>query len=209
MRLAYLYIIILLGSHSMVNGQTYLWDSWWRGEVTLEDGTLEKGMVNYDYESRTLIVRKEKSEKTYVAGNVYSFWVERIYEAKTVTKSKETYFSIYEENEYGYRMPSFYRALILGEVSVLLKGELLYQYSFDDPQFYIKNVPYLLFRDGRLERAKTWKKRLITQIEGDQRDLKRYIKKERLLLHDPVDLAKFIQFHNRNLSTLKNETRTL
>ena len=73
MRLTYLYIIILLGSHSMVNGQTYLWDSWWRGEVTLEDGTLEKGMVNYDYESRTLIVRKEKSEKTYVAGNVYSF----------------------------------------------------------------------------------------------------------------------------------------
>lgn len=193
----------------MVNGQTYLWDSWWRGEVTLEDGSLEKGMVNYDYESRTLIVRKENSEKTYVAGNVYSFWVERIYETKTVTKSKETYYSIYEENEYGFRMPSFYRALILGEVSVLLKGELLYQYSFDDPQFYIKNVPYLLFRDGRLERAKTWKKRLITQIEGDQSDLKRYIKKERLLLHDPVDLAKLIQFHNRNLNTLKNETRTL
>jgi hypothetical protein len=122
--------------------------------------------------------------------------VERIYESKTAIKSKETYYSIYEMNENGVRHPSFYRALIFGKVSVFLKGEIIYINAFDGPKFYIKNIPYLFFRDGRLEKASQRKNSLIAQIDGDKKILRRFMKEERLALYNPVDLARIIEFHN-------------
>ena len=59
-----------------------------------------------------------------------------------------------------------------------------------------KNIPYLFFRDGRLEKASQRKKSLIAQIDGDKKILRRFMKEERLALYNPVDLAKIIQFHN-------------
>ena len=68
--------------------------------------------------------------------------------------------------------------------------------GFDKPQLYVKEEPYLYFpREDRIERAKTWRKKVIDQMGGDREFLLKFIKKERLNILNPSDLAKLVQYN--------------
>ena len=121
--LASLILLILLSVLS--NAQTLSVDDWRNGKVVLNNGVIHFGKIFYDDEKNVLIVKVDAKDLTFSADEIYKFELEKKYLGDGAELAEKVYFTIYEEDKYGIKTPSFYRVIIGGEISVLTKGFVL------------------------------------------------------------------------------------
>lgn len=194
-----LYSLLFILLINSVYAQSYYDEFWWKGHVVLNDGTKQEGLINYDYRSNTLILKTGQYEKTYSAGDIYSFKFNEVRREGRLIYALRRYYTIYEKNKRGMLEPKFYNVLVGGDVSVMVRSKYDYiDYFSPKDWFYNGDVSYLRFSDGRVERASGWRKKVISQLGGNPEELRAYIKEHKLNLWYPYDLARLV--HHFNIS---------
>lgn len=180
-----------------VSSQSYAVDNWWQGHVILKDSSQLDGWINYDYESNSLILKQGMTQRTYVAHDVMMFKIYEVRKEGELVFMSRDYYPIYQQNQYGFSMPSFYNVILSGHVSVLLKSRDDHpNYFFMRGGYFYGDEIYLMFENGTVVKASERKRKLVSQLGGNKKELLEFIKRYGLNLRYPYDVQRLVSFYN-------------
>lgn len=195
-----------------VNAQRFPSQIWHPGELTLEDRSVIKGSIKYDFERETVQIQVGETTQTYDASQVLTFnFFDQVY------KGKRVIYALPYTRESGYVRPTFFEVIVEGKMTFLVREYLVTQagntptgiYSRDvfNPypynsisQTYLAYNMYFVEQDGVINQARSRRKDIVNQFEGNHAELKKYIKGENLKLERLDDVAKLVEYYNNELS---------
>ena len=209
--LSTLFILCLSIVSTGVKAQQFPSKVWHTGELTLNDRTLIKGALKYDFERETVQMQVDETTQTYDASQVLSFVF-----FDDIFKLKREVYSLPYATQSGYQRPKFFEVIVEGKMTFLVREYMVTQAAANNPsmrqigvygnlpmntnsQDYLAFSMYFLKEDGMIRESRAKKKDIISQFDGDHTQLKKYVKKEKLKLDRLEDIAKLVEFYNNEI----------
>ncbi len=184
-----------------------------RGQVTLNDGTVYTGMVQYNLES-DVILFKEPGAKGIATFTANQFKIVRINQ-QGIEQTRIFYSLPIRENS-GYKRPKIFEALYQGETSLVGREYIIERAqpisqgfarrSLFDPFYfpserrltrkYLAYNLYLVDQVGGITLLGKSRGDVIRAFEGHQSELRKFIKQEKLRMNRIEDLTLLVQYYN-------------
>lgn len=194
-----------------LNAQQFPSNLWHPGELTLNDRTLLKGSLKYNFELETVQIQVGETTQTFDASQVLSFvFFDQVY------KGRREIYSLPYATQSGYQRPKFFEVIVEGKMTFLVREYLVTQDSRNNPsmrsmrqlgtygnlpmtasfQTYLAYNMYFVKEDGVIRESRAKKKDVIDQFDNSQALLKKYAKQEKLKLDRLEDIAKLVRYYN-------------
>ncbi|WP_421869169.1 hypothetical protein [Marinoscillum sp.] len=179
--------------------QEFSSEVWHDGFLVTSDQDTLQGLLKYDMESNIVQVIQNQIVKTYSSHKVFYF---EIYD-KIVSSYRQFYSIPYNVN-YNYKIPILFEVLYEGPLS-LLSREAVVQETVSNSSAYwggsfVRDVVnytfYFLDKQGNIDSYTGKKADLLAIMTKHERDVKDYIKKNKLKTDEIRDLIRITAFYN-------------
>jgi hypothetical protein len=204
---------ILLSLISFVEGlsQNFPQDSWYPGKVTLETGEEKQGVIKYDLDANLIQLEWENKIETYHASQFSTFSI--------YMKEEDLYRDFYvlpHANKSGYKRPTIFELIVEGEMSLLAReyiatrnmnanngfmgspwGGGINPYAPNMTQRFLAFKLFLVDNQARVRALTTNRKEVIAAFGEHQKEIKRYIKSQKLKTESLVDMAQLVNYFNK------------
>lgn len=167
---------------------------WSKGVVSLTDGSIVEGAVNYNIARDLVQVRSKDSVRIFAANQIQRFEV-----YKDVTRVKRTginlktklttYYSLPYVRNNGYSRPKLFEVLVEGNTSLLRRW--VYGTRYSDRKLYLRNP------DGKITLIKKRRGQVIDSFDGKYDELRKFIKRERLDMYKINDVVNLVTEYNK------------
>lgn len=204
-------IMALFFCSLQVNGQSFPQDNWYLGNVTLSNGEKKEGTIKYDLETNTIQLQWNNKIETYHASQFITFSI--------YLESEELYRNFYvlpHANAAGYKRPTIFELIMEGEISLVAReyigtrndsvnnGFIGSRWgAFNNPFPTTFTTQYLAFRlflvdrKGNVTGLSNNKKDVIAAFGDHQKELKRYMKEEKIKVDQVADVAQLVNYFNQ------------
>lgn len=197
-----------------LQGQSFPQDQWYVGHVTLNDGQRKEGYIKYDLDANSVQYQWENKVESYYANQFYTFAI--------LVEEENQYRVFYVlpyEGDNNYKRPTIFELIREGNTSLLAREYIatrndspssnFYRGGFGrgvspynppyDPSFTTRYLAFKLFladEKGRIKPLSSRKKEVIATFGEHQKELKKFIKKERIKTDQVMDMAKLVNYFN-------------
>ncbi len=198
--------------------QDFPQSQWYEGSVTLDDGKTKSGVIKYDLDANSIQIAINSKIETYHASQFYTFSI-----IMQEDKLKRDFYVLPFKNSAGYERPTIFELIAEGTKSLLAREYIAtttssagsysgysrygYRYPYYNPSPMGNTTRrYLAFRlfladdQGNVVALNSKKSDVIEELGNHQRELKRFVKQEKLKVDRVADMAKLVQYFN----TLEN-----
>ncbi|HCX22416.1 MAG: hypothetical protein CMB80_30370 [Flammeovirgaceae bacterium] len=180
-------------------GQEFSNEIWHDGYLVTSDQDTLSGLVKYDMESNIVQVIHNQVVKTFSSHKL--FYVE-IYD-KVVSSYRQFYSIPYNVN-YNYKIPILFEVLYEGPLSLLSREAIVQETTNSGSAYwgspYVRNVMaytfYFLDKEGNIDMFTGKKADLITIMSKHGREIKEYVKENKLKPDEVRDLIRITAFYN-------------
>ena len=184
-------------------------EMWHLGELTLRDESILKGEVKYDLQADLIQLNTGRRIRTYAANQLNKF---RIFQENT--GRHRTFYSIPYTNENGYRRPKLFELVFNGNTSLLAREFIAVTrrnvgppvqnfFSFrQNPMItsterILKHRLYLINKEGKIQMLGSKRKDVIHSFESNHKELKKFIRKNRLKMGNIEDITTLVRYYNQ------------
>lgn len=203
-------IVIFLLSVFTLSAQDFPSENWYVGNVTLTSGEQKEGVIKYDLESNSIQINIDNKIETYHASQFITF---------TILMKKEelrrSFYVLPYANVAGYKRPTIFELIHEGQTSLVAReyiatrnmnaGSNFYNSrfgGFNDPYNRTFRQRYLAFRlflvdnQGAVTPLSAKRNDVIAALGDHQKELKRFIKDNKLKMDRVPDMADLIAYYN-------------
>lgn len=185
-------------------------ESWHRGDLVLNDGSVLEGSIKYDLEADAIQLDHEDKILTYAANQLKQF---RVFQEDI--REYRVFYTIPYVTEYGYRRPKFFELIFEGRTSLLAREFISittrsnastyfrggtrfdpYGNSRSLKVRFLDHNLYLVNPEGKIELLGSSRKEVIYAFEGKHNELRKFIKKQRLKMDKVEDMASLVEYYN-------------
>lgn len=187
--------------------QSFPQDSWYKGKLTLKNGQEKEGIIKYDLEANAIQLQTDHKIETYHANQFITFSIllrrEQIY---------RNFYVLPHANNSGYKRPTIFELIIEGERSLLAREYIatrtsntnsgFYGSRYSNPytptvsQRYLAFKLFLVDKNGSITELNTNKKDVIAAFGNYQKELKKFIKQEKIKTDKVTDMAELVDYYN-------------
>ncbi|KYG82350.1 hypothetical protein [Roseivirga echinicomitans] len=209
----YVYVLVLLSFMAFgVNAQTFPSELWHEGQVNLTDGSVKSGNIKYDLDRQTVQLKIGQRNETYDASQVtsFSFLQESI-------NARRMFYSLPYAIQNNYRRPVFFEVVVTGKMTLLAREYVVvrsnntpsslnsrYRYldysGFNGSRSYLSYKMFFAKEDGTIRESSGKKNDVLYQFGEARSELKKYVKKEKLKLDRLEDVAKLVEYYNKEIN---------
>ncbi len=206
-KLVYIFAYLCIVSLGL-NAQSFPQDNWYIGRVTLKDGQEKEGIIKYDLEANAIQLKIDEKFETYHANQFITFTI--------LMKQEEVYRSFYvlpHANTAGYKRPTVFELITEGEVSLLAREYIATRntspnsgfygsrwasnpYSPTIAQRYLAFRLFLVDKRGNITALNTNKRDVIASFGDHQKDLKKFVKSNKIKTDRVMDMAELVEYYN-------------
>jgi len=208
----FLMLIHLLVSAHLV-GQEFPQDIWYRGSVTFNDGTTKEGIINYDLDANAIRIEIDQKVETYHANQFRSY---SIYQEEE--NFYRNFYVLQHANSTNYRRPTVFELINEGEVSLLAREYIATRSDNTNSSFFRNSFggfgnPYapvntittrylafnlfLVDNRGKVTALSTNKKAVISAFGAHQKELKKFIKENKLKMDRVMHMSRLVDYFNQ------------
>ena len=183
--------------------QRFAENYWHPGKVFIEGGDTLSGDLKFDLQNEIVQVNSQIGLQTLTARKVLNFQFYDSFEQKD-----RYYYALPYAKVSSYQTPIFFELLIQGEAVTLLTRESLVTqtyvntnpYSFYPripfTNTYLKNDFYFLYKSGKIKHFDCSKKGLLYLLNYREKDIKEYLKNNRVRYDSKQDMIGIIDYYN-------------
>ena len=179
--------------------------AWHTGELTLNDGITLEGKIKYDLETDALHLNSGGNTRTYVANQIEKF---HIYQ-RDIKRQRE-FISIPFETKAGYKRPKFFEIVYQNATSLLVREVNSFSNQtrvnplathgvgrLHRVRVGVVNYDYFLVdNQGNLKLVDKGVKGVARSFENHQKELKSFIRANKLRVKEIDDMIKLVTFYN-------------
>jgi hypothetical protein len=204
----YLYLLLFVGLGSLTASAQYFPSQiWHEGELTLLDGEKLRGKVKYNLEADVVQLNTTNTVQTYSARKILFF---EFYDQE-YGRYRQFYALPYEGTS-NYRVPRLFEVLHENTLTLLCREEIVQD---NVPQFGYYNYYgnrmgtrqrldfnyFFLDRKGEIVRYSQKKDDLYDIMDNHQREVRKYMKQNRLKHDRQGDLVRITAYYNTLLNS--------
>jgi len=191
-----------------VFSQDFPQDNWYPGSAVLTTGEEKKGQIKYDLESNSIQLESDNKIETFHASqfNTFSIYMDR-------ENMYRAFYVLPYAGSTGYKRPTIFELIVEGELSLLAREYIVTRggnanpsvrtngfVRMSDPfglvqQFLGFNL-YLVDKRANVIELTTNRKEVVAAFGEHQKDLKKYIKEEKLKTDNLIDMAQLVNYFN-------------
>lgn len=205
-----LIVLLLAVIAYQVNGQSFPQNNWYAGGVSLSTGEEKQGTIKYDLETNTIQLQWNNKIETYHASQFITFSI--YLESEDLNR---TFYVLPFANAAGYKRPTIFELIMEGEISLLAReyigtrndsvnnGFIGSRWgAFNNPFPTTFTTQYLAFRlylvdkKGNVTSLSNNRKDVIAAFGDHQKELKRYIKEQKIKVDQVADVAQLVNYFN-------------
>lgn len=181
------------------SSQDFAFELWHEGKLILDSGDTLRGNIKYDMQSDLIQYQASENAKpeSYTARKVLYF---EIFDG--TVKRYRIFYSLPYSTSGQYKAPVFFELLEEGKLTVLCR-EFLEHRTTSSFYFYgtytrlvLVNRYFLLKENGNIEEYRGKKNDWYELMRGNEDEVQKYVKANRLDLDDKYDLAKAVNYYN-------------
>lgn len=203
------FISLLLLSHFSF-AQRFVEEAWHEGTVLLESGDSLQGNLKFNLSEEIIQVDMRGSLQTLTSRKVLSFkFFDRF------DNRNRSYYTLPFSKVADYKTPTFFELLWQGDHITLLNREAFVTQTSTNPYYggfgmrnnfpvtysYIKNNFYFLYKNSKIKLFDGTKKGILILLQDREKDIKNYLKDNRVRFDNKQDMIRLIDFYN----ALKNK----
>lgn len=167
--------------------------------ITTEQDTI-RGKIKYDMETNIVQLIKDNVVKTYSSHNIFYFEI-----FDTVVKNYRQFYSIPYHVDYNYETPIIFEVLYEGPLSLLSREAIVQETVNSNSAFYsggsyvrdkISHTFYFLDKQGNITLFSGKRNDLFTIMARKSRQIKEFVKENRLKTDEIRDLIRITAFYN-------------
>lgn len=195
---------ILLYFHSLLRAQVMADNYWQNGKVYLTSGDTLRGNFKFNLTNEVLQIEVRGTIKTFSARKILAFdFFDRI------EQKKRYYYTLPYSKVSHYKTPSFFELLFQENPLTLLCREKLITQTvvYNNPyNTYPSNTPiiqtrikyefYILKENGEIVPFNGTKKHLLYLLRDREKDIKTFLKENRISYTNKRDMIRVIDFYN-------------
>lgn len=198
-----IFILFFLSSE-YVSAQAFAPNFWHEGTVTLQNGQIYTGNLKFDLDNEIIQVQSRNGHKTLTSRKVSSF---EFYDKSL--RQDRIYYTLPFAKVSNYKTPSFFELVAQGKPISILSREKLVNESitannginrgFGGPTFVrtvVKYDMFFLYSNGKIKSFNGTKKGLLYLLQDREKDVKEYMKANRVRLDDREDIVNLILYYN-------------
>ena len=206
--IAILLFTLLVASPSGLWAQRFAQEYWHKnGRVKLADGNIYEGDLKFDLENEIVQIQVRGVLKTFTSRKVSSFEFFDNFEQRD-----RAYYALPFAKVSNYKTPTFFELIMQDNpISILVRESLTTRtYVANNPYSINNNIPitrtvikydfYFLDKKGRIVYFNGTKKGLLYLLRNREKDIKEYLRQNRVNFENRNDLIDIIRFYN-----LKNQ----
>lgn len=194
-----LFIVFLLASAVSIKAQEFSSEVWHDGFLVTTDEDTLRGLVKYDMESNIVQVIQNQVVKTYSSHKVFYF---EIYD-KIVSSYRQFYSIPYNVN-YNYKIPIIFEVLYEGPLSLMARESIVQENVSNNSAYWggsflmdvVNYTFYFLDKEGNMDIYTGKKGDLLEIMSKHGRDVKNFIKQNKLKTDEVRDLIRITAFYN-------------
>ena len=200
----FIFIIINLCFHLELQAQRFAQNYWHKnGKVKLTDGTIYEGELKYDLENELIQLQVNGVLKTLTSRKVGSF------EYYDNFEQRDRYFyALPFAKVSGYKTPTFFELLMQDQpITLLVRESLTTQTDVINSPYtinrgatitrtVIKYDFFFLYKNGKIVSFNGTKKGLLYLLKNREKDIKNYLKENRVNFENKRDLIDIIRYYN-------------
>ena len=201
MKIFLTFIFSLFFSFS-VQAQVFPSEIWHRGKAVLVSGDTLEGLIKYDLE-KDAIQLKEASDRVYAFSAQKLFYFQLF---DTGIKSYRHFYSLPLEVSRGYSVPMLFEVLYEGRLTLLAREKIVAAESMEkvtdlsllpnDVRLLLAFDFFFLEKDGTIRSYIPKKRRLLSIMDRKYKEVKKYIRRNKLRHDDMSDLVRITAYYN-------------
>ncbi len=206
MKYAHFVIIILIVCFFSKNetfAQAFAENYWHSGTVFLEEGDTLSGTLKFSLQDEVVQIETATGLKTLTARNAIAFYFLDRFEQR-----ERHYYALPYPKVSNYPTPTYFELIMQGEPITLLCRESMVVQTIVNNNPYVMNpgIPmrqnilkrefYFLYKSGKIVPFNGTKKGLLYLLKDRERDIKLYIKENRVNFESKQDMASIINYFN-------------
>lgn len=183
---------------------------WYPGSIVLKEGETLEGEIKYDLRSDAVHLRVNQLIRTFVANQITGFNITQV-----DVEGKRFFISMPFEVNGGYKRPKLFEVIYINEVSLLGREEDAYStWTTLDPtvdltmirrragrryssRYATSNYDYFLSDNkGGITLMKRGVKGVTRSFDDHHKELKTYIRRNKLNIKSVYDMAKIVDYYN-------------
>lgn len=202
---------------SSISAQEFPQNEFHQGEIVLNDGSTQSGMIKYDLDADVIFFQTSQNS-AFLTYNVNQFSTFRILPFRA--EKPRTFFTLPFRNPSGYKRPKIFEAIyddkvsLVGREYIVVKSRPIssgfYRRSMYDPFFdpnerlftirYLAYNLYIVDEDGEVILLGKRRKDVLGAFKSHKSELKKYMKKEKLRMDKLEDITQLVKYYNELLS---------
>ena len=195
----YFLIFILLVASLQVAGQRFSMNEWHNGRVVVTEGDTIPGKLKYDFANNLVQLQAKGTNEVFALSAqkiVYLDFIDHL------TKAFRQFYSLpYSLKRNNYDVPVLFEVSVQGPLTLLTRESIENRtYSYTPYRSYTSTVLvysfFFLEENGEISHFDGRKKNLSNHIQPHEKEVFRYIKKNRLKTDEIFDLADIVIFYN-------------
>jgi len=176
---------------------------WHSGKVFLEEGDTLAGTLKFSLQEEVVQIETPTGLKTLTARNALAFYFLDRFEQR-----ERYYYALPFPKVSNYPTPTYFELILQGDPITLLCRESMVVQTFINNNPYAMNpgIPmrrnvlkhdfYLLYKSGKIVPFNGSKKGLLYLLRDRERDIKLYLKENRVNFESKQDMANIIDYFN-------------
>ena len=196
MRLIYSFLLVLFSAGPLI-GQYFPSEIWHKGYLVTISGDTLRGKIKYNLDNDAVQLERYNRIQAFTGRNMAFF---EIYDL--VTESYRQFYSIPYQVNMNYKVPRLFEMLYLGELTLVAR-EIIVQEAISPtilPLYgtrqQLSHKFYFVYKDGRVSGFEGKRNELFVIMKDKSRNIKNYIKKNKLRTDRLQDLVRITAFYN-------------
>lgn len=189
----------LLFAVVFATAQEFSSEVWHDGFLVTNDSDTLRGLIKYDMEANIVQVIQNQVVKTYSSHKVFYF---EIYD-KIVSSYRQFYSIPYNVN-YNYKIPIIFEVLYEGPLSLMAREAIVQENVSNNSAYWggsflmdvVSYTYYFLDKEGNMDVFTGKKADLLEIMSKHSRDVKDFIKQNKLKTDEIRDLIRITAFYN-------------
>lgn len=208
MKVAFTVFTLLLFSFTTKAYENY--GLWCNGSLTLDNGEVIEGEINYDLKFEVVQVRDNGIIRAFTAEGVSEFTI-----FDPASYRQRDFVSIHHELNSGYERKAFFEVIEDGQITLLRKSEYIRRprvmESYRASHVYLNTVCkhhyYAIKNNDEILEISNFKAEILPWMSQYEREVNNYIKRGKVKLRDIQQQLQVVGFYNQLYSIKLKDTR--
>lgn len=172
---------------------------WCNGRLTLEDGEVIEGEINYDLKFEVVQIRDNGITRAFTAQSVLQFTL-----FDPIKFRQRDFIAIEHQLTSGYERKAFFEVLANGQITVLRKSKYIRRPRITEdyraPHIYMNAVckhSYFAVKSKELVEIKNFEEQVLPWMARFEQEINHYIEESRLKLKEAHEQVRVVNLYNQ------------